>query len=98
MFIFLLSPLAQAEVLRDPTLPLEGVAGSAKAPQERGLPKLQSIMLGNGPARAVLNGQSYRIGERVNGYQLVGIDADAVLLDKGGKRLRLPLFAGGIVQ
>lgn len=98
MFILLLSPVVQAEVLRDPTQPLEAPAGQGEASQARGLPRLQSIMLGNGPARAVLDGQSYRIGDSVNGYRLVGIDADAVLLDKGGKRLRLALFAGGILR
>ncbi|EOD55202.1 MSHA biogenesis protein MshK [Aeromonas molluscorum 848] len=98
MFILLLAPLAQAEVLRDPTQPLDGLTGSAKAPQAAGLPRLQSIMLGNGPARAVLDGQSYRVGDQVNGYRLAGIDADAVLLDKGGKRLRLALFSAGVLQ
>jgi MSHA biogenesis protein MshK len=98
MFLLLLAPLAQAEVLRDPTQPLDGLAGNASPVQGAGLPRLQSIMLGNGPARAVLDGQSYRIGDRVNGYRLVGIDADAVHLDKGGKRLRLALFAAGVLQ
>ncbi len=93
----LLGSPVQAEVLQDPTAPLAGT-GMATGPGSKvaGLPKLQSIILGNGPALAVLNGQSYRIGQRVDGYQLVAISADSVVLEKAGKRQSLTLFGSKI--
>ena len=92
----LLSPQAPAEVLQDPTAPLAGSSTGASPTKAAGLPRLQSIILGNGPALAVLNGQSYRIGQRVDGYQLVAIRADAVVLEKAGKRQTLTLFGSKI--
>lgn len=94
----LLGPVAQAEVLQDPTEPLDGMnsQAGATASQSAGLPTLQSVMLGNGPALAVLNGKSYRVGQQVEGYRLVSISADAVVLEKGGKRQSLTLFASKV--
>lgn len=94
----LLSPLAQAEVLQDPTAPLAGMSASkgANPSATAGVPRLQSIIIGNGPALAVINGQSYRVGQRIEGYQLVAISADAVVLEKGGKRQSLTLFGSKI--
>ena len=71
----LLGPLAQAEVLQDPTAPLAGSGAAASPSKGAGLPRLQSVILGNGPALAVLNGQSYRVGQRIDGFLLVGISA-----------------------
>ncbi|PKQ73395.1 MSHA biogenesis protein MshK [Aeromonas sobria] len=88
----------QVEVLQDPTAPLADVAVGASATGESsaGLPKLQSVMLGNGPALAVLNGKSYRVGQQVDGYMLLAINADAVVLEKAGKRHTVVLFASKI--
>ncbi|WP_033135035.1 SctD/MshK family protein [Aeromonas finlandensis] len=94
----LLVQAEQVEVLQDPTAPLAGVVtGSSVTSQSgSGLPKLQSIMLGNGPALAVLNGKSYRVGQQVDGYTLLSINADAVVLEKAGKRHAVTLFASKI--
>ena len=94
----LLAQAGQVEVLQDPTAPLSGTTSGASATGQNsaGLPKLQSIMLGNGPALAVLNGSSYRVGQQVEGYRVVAISADAVVLEKGGKRQSLTLFASKI--
>jgi MSHA biogenesis protein MshK len=94
----LLAQAQQAEVLQDPTAPLADVAVGASATGESsaGLPKLQSIILGNGPALAVLNGKSYRVGQQVDAYTLLAITADTVVLEKAGKRHTLALFASKI--
>ncbi len=92
----LLGPLAQAEVLQDPTAPLAGSGAVASPSKGAGLPRLQSVILGNGPALAVLDGQSYRVGQRIDGFLLVGISADAVVLEKAGKRQTLTLFGSKI--
>lgn len=97
----LLSGLVQAQqtdVLQDPTAPLvEMSQGSSTTGESRaGLPKLQSVVLGNGPALAVLNGKSYRVGQQVDGYTLVAIHSDTVVLEKAGKRHAVSLFASKI--
>ena len=94
----LLGAVAQAEVLQDPTEPLDGMNSRAgvSASQSAGLPTLQSVMLGNGPALAVLNGKSYRVGQQFDGYMLRAIKADAVVLEKAGKRHTVLLFASKI--
>lgn len=92
----LLGPLAQAEVLQDPTAPLAGSGAAASPSKDAGLPRLQSVILGSGPALAVLDGQSYRVGQQVNGFRLVGISADSVVLEKAGKRQTLTLFGSKI--
>lgn len=97
LLAYLFGPLAQAEVLQDPTAPLAGTSmATGSGSKTAGLPRLQSIILGNGPALAVLNGQSYRIGQRIDGYQLVAISTDSVVLEKGGKRQSLTLFGSKI--
>ena len=94
----LLAQAGQVEVLQDPTAPLSGTTSGASATGQNsaGLPKLQSIMLGNGPALAVLNGKSYRVGQQVDGYKLVAINADAVVLEQAGTRHSVALFASKI--
>ncbi|MGL4888724.1 MAG: MSHA biogenesis protein MshK, partial [Aeromonas veronii] len=42
------------------------------------------------------NGKSYRVGQQVDGYTLVAINADAVVLEKAGKRHAVTLFASKI--
>ena len=44
----------------------------------------------------MLNGQSYQVGQRIDGFLLVGISADAVVLEKAGKRQTLTLFGSKI--
>ncbi len=96
MLCGLLSLPAQADTLRDPTMPLGGSSAAARPGKVANLPRLQSIIMGNGPALAVLNGQTYRVGQRIDGYQVVAIDADAVVLERAGKRHALTLFGSKI--
>jgi MSHA biogenesis protein MshK len=83
------------DMLQDPTWPLAGLPEYKKGggQVDVGLPKLQSIIQGNGSAVAVLNGQPYQIGQQVAGYRLVAIGADSVALEKAGKRHQVTLFA-----
>jgi len=85
--------LAQAaETLTDPTRPLQGTRSQATAVQA-GLPQLQAIILGQGAHQAILNGHSYQVGQRVAGYKIESIGADAVVLRRGQERHRLVLFS-----
>lgn len=85
--------------LMDPTTPLSGMAAGAQAPQIASeLPRLQSIVLGNGPALAVLGGQGYHRGELVAGWQISAIGRDRVELEKGQEKTTLVLFADKIIR
>ncbi|MBL0563666.1 SctD/MshK family protein [Aeromonas hydrophila] len=96
--LFSLLAQAQPERLQDPTAPLADVAVGARTTEESSatLPKLQSVVLGNGPTLAVLNGKVYRVGQQVDGYTLVAITADTVVLEKAGKRHAVTVFASKV--
>ncbi len=96
----LLGMLAVMTPLKDPTTPLAGgqLQGDTQQVAVAGMPKLQSIILGNGPAIAVLSGKGYRHGEQVAGWRVAGISSDRVVLDKGQERVTLTLFADKILR
>lgn len=81
-----------AEVLTDPTRPLQGATGQHQV-VKAGLPQLQAIILGQGTHHAILNGRSYHAGQQVAGYKIESIGADAVVLRRGQERHRLVLFS-----
>jgi MSHA biogenesis protein MshK len=84
--------LADAQALRDPTRPpgRATVRGDA-APRQEGF-VLQSIL--NSPERkaAVVNGKVVGPGDSVDGYLLVGIAEDEVVLKNGAQVKRLRLY------
>jgi MSHA biogenesis protein MshK len=84
--------LADAQTLRDPTRPPGRSAIRAEAaPRQDGL-VLQSIL--NSPERkaAVVNGKVVGPGETVDGFMLVGIAEDEVVLKNGADVRRLRLY------
>lgn len=95
-----LGVMAAMVPLKDPTTPINGVVSSSASPQvaASSLPKLQSVILGSGPAVAVLGGKDYRHGETVSGWRIAAIQQDRVVLEKGGERTTLTLFAKRIVR
>lgn len=60
--------------------------------------RLQAILRSGGNARAVINGKSLRVGERVDGARLLAIDSRSVRVERQGRRITLhllsPLFPG----
>lgn len=92
------APVATASPAPTPT-------GPVSAPPEVEPPRhrVTSVMLGSGsrPSSAIVDGRLVRVGDRIDGLLLVGIDASGVTLQaagagagKGGKATRrLPLFA-----
>jgi MSHA biogenesis protein MshK len=87
---------AALDTLQDPTLPLTGTASGNRAQHVEKLPRLQGLILGRGPQRAILDGESYRLGERVAGYRLVNIRRDGVVLERDGQRHSLPLYSSKV--
>lgn len=95
--------LGSAQALPDPTRPPAQLApGAPPAGAASAIgssrPVLQSVLIGrapNGRRVAVIDGQTVRVGEKINGAVLTGVsDYQAVLL-RGGERLVLRLYPGG---
>ena len=89
---------ARAQELPDPTRPpLEARQPQAgevvEQPKSPLLPQLQSVLIGShGREVAVIDGQTVRKGEKLNGAVLVKVGKDKVVLRKGGKDQVLTLF------
>ncbi len=86
---------ADENPLRDPLRP-RGFQGttSAKAPATQPAVKtaewrLGAVLLSAERSVAVINGQSLQVGDLLEGYKLVSIEADQVLLQKKRKKLVL---------
>lgn len=94
----LASPLRLgAQTLLDPTQPPAAArlqAGSAAdVPVVPPGPQLQSILIGSrGREVAVIDGQTVRRGEKINGAVLVQIGKNQVVLQKGAEKQVLTLF------
>lgn len=84
------SPLLRAaDPTQPPRQPLPAAAGpSAPAPEPL---RLQAILRSADSARAVINGQTLQVGDRVAGARLLSIGARSVRLERQGRRISLPL-------
>ncbi|WP_084214844.1 hypothetical protein [Aeromonas simiae] len=93
-----LGVLSALAPLQDPTMPL--VMPELQHGQERvaSQPRLQSVILGSGPAIAVLDGKGYRHGEEVAGWRVLSIGLNRVELGRENERLSLSLFGNSIVR
>lgn len=89
--------LAAAQPLPDPTQPrfagARGATTADAAPAPAPVrPVLQGLRLGARPS-AVINGQLLRPGQKLDGYTLLRLDAEAVVVvDAEGKQHRIPLL------
>lgn len=86
-----------AQQLADPTQPPPearlGANGEAYTAPVRSGPQLQSVLLGSGGRRvAVIDGQTVRTGESVNGATLVQVEKDRVVLQHGRVKQVLRLY------
>lgn len=91
---------AYAQALPDPTRPpavLYTPAGSAadSAPQ---LPQLQSVLVAQGRRVAVIDGETYRVGDSYKGKRLVSVTDTEVVLGQGKQRQVLKLFPAGAAR
>lgn len=68
--------------------PAIGITGDAQVPL-----RLQAIVRTPHAAQAVINGQSLRVGERVDGARVVAINPRSVLIERQGRRELLKLVA-----
>lgn len=87
----LLPLLAQAAL--DPTQPPASPTGSAPAAAGQALPavRLQAILRGPDGARAVIDGQTLRVGDQHGELRLLAVRARSVLIERQGQRSELLL-------
>lgn len=89
--LFLLLP-ASAHAL-DPTRPPAAFVTAAVERQAPETLHLQAIFRGAQSARAVLNGQSLRVGDSLAEARLLAINTNSVLIERDGQRQLLRLVA-----
>lgn len=86
-----------AQTLTDPTQPPPEsrplAPGAVEAPVVSSGPQLQSVLIGSrGREVAVIDGQTLRKGDKINGAVLVKIGKNQVVLQHGRSRQVLTLF------
>ena len=93
---------ACAQALPDPTRPpatlynAPGASGTAKAGPQ--LPQLQSVLVSQGRRVAVIDGETYRVGDSYQGKRLVSVSATEVVLAQGKRRQVLKLYPAPAAQ
>ena len=87
-----------ADTLPDPTRPLavELEPGAGQQKMDQRLPKLQAIVRGLGPTKAILDGQTYLQGEQVAGYKLLEIRVDGVIMLRDEHRFFIPFYSSKV--
>lgn len=83
-------PLTAAAV-SDPTLPPTVPAAREAAADGVPAPLLQAILRGPAGARAVIGGQSLKVGERLGELRVLAIRPRSVLIERQGQRSELHL-------
>jgi MSHA biogenesis protein MshK len=83
----------------DPTKPFGAVAStstnsSAKSPRL----VLQSVIKSSNKKKAIINGQVLNVGDKYQGFALIEINANGVVLDSPQGRMELSLFSGVIAN
>jgi MSHA biogenesis protein MshK len=85
---------AGAQALPDPTRPPAALNARAAASgtAEPSGPQLQSVLVSQGRRLAVIDGETYRVGQKVNGALLAAVGDDQVVLVQDKQRQVLKLY------
>lgn len=85
-----------ADKIHDPTLPQFKATGASKAPEESDTLneeiRLQGVLNRKKRKVAIISGQLYNKGDKVNGYLIADIKNDHVLLLSSGSRKRIYVY------
>jgi hypothetical protein len=90
--LLLLPGLGLSGPVRDPMRPPEPSAPAVTAATPAVALVLNSTLIARDRRLATINGQRYRLGDRVAGATLIEIVPTAVVLERGGRRQRLELL------
>lgn len=99
--LLFLPMVGHAVTVPDPTRPARGqlaeaVAVDASAPRDALV--LQSTLVGIGQRSAILNGRRYRLGDRIDGAELVAIGSGWVRLRQAGQTRELRLSHSSLME
>lgn len=89
--LFSATAYASNEIPIDPTRPPARLMPSAHAGEQARVPVLQEILLGARGSRAVIDGQTLRVGEEHADTKVLAISPQTVLIERNGKRETLRL-------
>lgn len=98
--LMLASPLLtanpmQPDPVNSPPAP-EPVVDEPVRPKAPALPQLEGIVIMGPLRKAIFNGaREVRVGERINGYQLIDVSASSVTLQRGNQTRILTLTTPG---
>lgn len=90
----LLSPMAMAEILRDPTRPpnMRSIAPDKEIDIVRSGPQLQAVIISENRRSAIISNRSVNMGDSIGGAQLIIINESEVILRTGNRLQTLKLF------
>ncbi len=97
VLLILLLPQYVSSQQVDPTKPFGAVASGGRDKKDTAL-VLQSVIQSNNHKKAIINGQVLNIGDKYNGFELIAINANGVVLDSPQGRMELSLFSGVIAN
>ena len=89
---------AFGQPVADPTRPASLAGGNAGAEISQQKWKLTSTLIGPQRRVAIINDRIVQIGQKIDGAELVAVDADSVLIRYSGKKIQLKLIAGTVKQ
>lgn len=96
LLVLFLSQYANSQQI-DPTRPF-GALASANSGSKATALVLQSVIQSDNKRKAIINDQVLYIGDRYNGFELIAINANGVVLDSPQGRMELSLFSGVIAN
>ena len=82
----------------DPTRPADFVASQVAAEGEQSSLRVQSLLLGKHRRLAVINGQSYSVGDSVGGAKITAINKTGVTVVRQGEKIQLSLQRAPILK
>lgn len=91
-------PITSGQAAVDPTRPPSGFSTQASQEETAQQWDLQSIRISGSDARAVLNGVSIRVGQRIMGATVMSIKPGVVLLRQGGQRVQVQLGSSTTIK
>jgi hypothetical protein len=93
LFGAMLALSTRAEDLVDPTRPPAGYEEvPATAAEDGPPPRVSAIQIGAHARHAVVNGRAARVGETVDGFEIVAIEPGRMTLRRNGKLSEVPLL------
>ena len=97
IFLLLLLPQFANSQQVDPTKPF-GSFVSATSKEKKSALVLQSIIQVDSRKKAIINDQLLNVGDSYNGYELISINTNGVVLESSQGRMELSLFSGVIAN